>query len=169
LPASLVHATDVQMAGLVLAHLPGVPACPITQALSVLMNVTEEGWKLAGTGPAGGDSTLAELPGLGVWLGACDGDDVSKFALLGDCETLWLAALCPAAGFTGTEEVVRCIEVSAGTATTTAAATGAADTTVTVSLRIFRRRARRVIISKVPGGGESGCTCSSSQLSSGSR
>jgi hypothetical protein len=124
---------------------------------------------LAGTGPDGGDSTLAELAGLGVWLADCDGDGVSKLALLGDCETLWLAALCPAAGFTGTEEVVRCIEVSAGTATTTAAATAAADTTVTVSLRIFRRRARRVIISKVPGGGESGCTCSSSQLSSGSR
>ena len=115
LPASLVHATDVQMKGLTLAHLPGIPACPITQALSVLMNVTEEGWKLAGTGPCGGDSTLAELPGLGVWLGDCDGDGVSKLALLGDCETLWLAALCPAAGFTGTEEVVRCIEVSAGT------------------------------------------------------
>jgi hypothetical protein len=136
--------------------------------LSVLMNVTEEGWKLAGTGPAGGDTALAELAGLEVWLG--DGDDVSRLAvLLGDCETLWLAALCPAAGFTGTEEVVRFIEVSAGTATTAAAATAAADTTVTVSLRIFRRRARRVIISKVPGGGESGCTCSSSQLSSGSR
>src|SRR5689334_22718678 len=81
LPASLVHATDVQMKGLALAHLPGVPACPITQALSALMNVTEEGWKLAGTGPAGGDTTpteLAELVGLGVWLE--DGDDVCPFA-----------------------------------------------------------------------------------------
>ena len=49
-PASSVRAIDVQMYGSLLAHCPGVPAWPITQALCALTNVIDAGWKLAGTG-----------------------------------------------------------------------------------------------------------------------
>src|ERR1700677_1168824 len=51
----------------------------------------------------------------------------------------------------------------------TAAATAAADTMVTASLRTFRRRARRVISSNVPGGGGSGWACWLSPRASGAR
>src|SRR5215470_13202755 len=76
LPASLVHATDVQMFGLALAQVPGVPAWPSAQPRCVPMNVTEAGWKLGGIGPAGGvagTAVLAWLTGLD-WLGDGDGD-----------------------------------------------------------------------------------------------
>jgi hypothetical protein len=54
-PASSVRATDVQNS---VAQCPGVPACPITQPVSVPMKVTEEGRKSAGTGSgAGGEGT----------------------------------------------------------------------------------------------------------------
>ena len=49
-PASSVRATDVQNS---VAHCPGVPACPITQPVSVPTKVTEEGRKSAGTGSTG--------------------------------------------------------------------------------------------------------------------
>src|SRR5215468_11178264 len=133
------------------------------------MNVTEAGWKLGGTGPAGGVASPAVLAGLvGLdWLG--DGDVCWLAELSGCCVPLGLADPCPAATLAGTGDGVRFSAITFGTATATAAATAAADAMVTASLRSFRRRARRVISSKVPGGGGSGCTCWLSQLSSGSR
>ena len=59
-PALSVRAIDVQMYASLLAHVPGVPACPITQAVCELTNVTDVGWKLAGTGWAWSDGAVAE-------------------------------------------------------------------------------------------------------------
>ncbi len=59
-PALSVRATDVQMNASLLAQVPGVPACPITQAVCELTNVTDVGWKLGGTGWACPDGAVAE-------------------------------------------------------------------------------------------------------------
>ena len=59
-PPSSVRAIDVQMYASLLAHVPGVPAWPITQAACELTNVTDVGWKLAGTGWAWPDGAVAE-------------------------------------------------------------------------------------------------------------
>ena len=75
-PALSVRAIDVQMYGSLLAHVPGVPACPITQAACGLTNVTDDGWKLAGTGWARPDGAVAE------WVAEADGlDDLTGLPL----------------------------------------------------------------------------------------
>ena len=84
-----MRAIDVQMSGLGLSHFPGVPACPMTQPTSGLTNVTDDGWKLAGTGPdgsLGGD-------GLGV-VGVGTTGTADPFAL---CVPPIGEGVCPAA------------------------------------------------------------------------
>ena len=136
-----------------MAQWPGVLAWPITQPVRVPMNVTEVGRKLAGTGAAVDD-------GEGRGTVADDSVRPGPVAVA--------VAECPACaadvGFW----------FSTGRLTTwgtvTAAATiTAAEVAVMASLRILRRRARRLIRSKVPGGGGSGLMRSLSQASTSSR
>src|SRR5579862_927086 len=117
-PALSVRATDVQNS---VAQCPGVPACPITQPVSVPTKVTEEGRKCAGTGNTG----AAE--GEGKVLGRAPPDSVTPPPVRGETEAR--PASAPATGgFTGVK-FTTCGTVTAA-ATTTAAAPA-----VTASLR----------------------------------
>src|SRR5580693_2094629 len=167
-PVSLVHATEVQM--LPLKQVPGLPAWPMTQARDADTKVTDVGAKSAGSGPGLGPPGVpppeGEAVGVGVrrWPEPFGWGDPFGFVAPPVVDLPG-----PAATFPASEGVVTWRAVTPGTATATPAATAATEPTVTASLRIFRLRARREIRSNVPGGGDSGRTCSCSQLSSGSR
>lgn len=136
-PASSVRATDVQNS---VAQCPGVPTCPITQPVSVPTKVTEEGRKAAGTGSG--------VAGEGTGKLGRDTADDSPMPPPVRVET---EAGCPAsalvAGGLSTVKFITCGTVIAAVTIT------AADPSVTASLRCLRRRARRLIRSKEPGGG----------------
>src|SRR5260221_11417964 len=148
-----------------IAQWPGVPAWPITAPMDWLTKVTEVGWKFRGTWipePCGdrndvAGSTLMPEKGFGLWIrrlgvGGRGGDDGPPTAT-GRPGPLWLC--------TGVEAIL-------GTAT--AAATTITMPAVDITARpAFRRRARCLIRSNVPGGGARGSTSACSQASSRSR
>ena len=151
-PPLSVRAIEVQYW---VAQWPGVLAWPITQPVCVPMNVTEVGRKLAGT-DAGSDPAGSDGRGVAA-------DDSAWPCPVGVAEEE-----CPAAA----ADVV--FGLSTGRLTTWGTVTAAATITAAVvavmaSLRILRRRARRLISSKVPGGGGSGLIRSLSQSSTLSR
>src|SRR5579862_8945341 len=136
-PASSVRATDVQNS---VAQCPAVPACPITHPVSVPTKVTEEGRKFAGTGNLGAAEGLGKV--------GCDAPAVSVTPppVRGETERAPPASAPVTGGLAGVKFTTCGTVIAAATIT-------AADPAVTASLRNFRRRARRLIRSKVPGGG----------------
>ena len=132
-----------------------MPAWPITQPVPAPTNVTEVGRKSGGTG-AGRDA--ADGDGRGA-----DADDSARPAPVGVA-----VAGCPASA-ADVGEVFSTGRLTTWGTVTAAATITAAEVAVMASLRILRRRARRLIRSKVPGGGGSGLMRSLSQASRSSR
>src|SRR5437764_6444191 len=156
-PPSLVAATEVQSYALGGPQCPGVPAWPITHPVLVDTKVTEEAAKLAGTGGGAVGVGVAdwasgpEVPVEAGWPGPVEG---------------WAGVAVPdiATGVlpTGPDRISRGTVIAPASTTTAPAAVSAARPA-------FRRRARLLICSKVPGCGCKGVTRSSSQVSMSSR
>jgi hypothetical protein len=130
----------------------------MTQPVRVDTNVTEEGWKLTGTGggPAGG----AEAVGVGVaerdGVGAEVGDGWDDGVRDGGVTRVTDPVEC-------SRELTSCGTVRAATTIT------AAPPAAMATWPILRRRARFLTRSNVPGCGSNGVTRSLSQESTSSR
>src|SRR5689334_5706636 len=156
-PPSLVMATEVQSYALGGPQRPGVPAWPITHPVFVDTKVTEEAAKLAGTGADVGVGVAELTAGPPVPLTdgrAGPGEDPCAVAV----ERGWAMGVLPAGPF----------RISRGTVIAPASTT-TAPAAVSAARPVFRRRARLLICSKVPGCGCKGVTRVSSQVSMSSR
>src|SRR6516225_2679671 len=141
---------------------PGVPAWPITAPIPWPTKVTEVGWKLRGTGasePAG----ARDAPGDGT--GLLDWELTPPLALLVTAGREVGDGVPAATGRCGWPGPGCCSMDAIPGAAAAAAITIAAPATDIVARPTFRRCARWLIRSNVPGGGVSGSTSAFSQAS----
>src|SRR5215470_5617043 len=158
LPRSLVIAIEVQSYALGGPQCPGVPAWPITHPVYVDTKVTEDAAKLGGTGAFCGGVGVEEVTS-GPEVPVC-----AEPAGLGEERCAGVDELDSAVGWPlkPPDRTSRGTVIAPASTTTAPAAVSAARPA-------FRRRARLLICSKVPGCGCKGVTRVSSQVSMSSR